>query len=112
MGRPLGHNSYELHRTHPSTEGESQEKELGNGPEQETDGSGDEPEEGGALAELEDENDALLQLHGRFLSNRAQGTWGNLPPRLQQAIGNASTHPLPLRYRRLLKNYHGLRRQH
>lgn len=34
------------------------------------------------------------------------GQWGNLPPRLQQAIDNASAEDLPLRYRRWLVEYH------
>ncbi len=34
------------------------------------------------------------------------GSWGNLPPRLQQAIDNASAEDLPLRYRRWLVEYH------
>jgi len=34
------------------------------------------------------------------------GQWGNLPPRLQQAIDNASADDLPLRYRRWLVEYH------
>lgn len=34
------------------------------------------------------------------------GSWGNLPPRLQQTIDNASAEDLPLRYRRWLVEYH------
>jgi len=34
------------------------------------------------------------------------GQWGALPPRLQQAIDNASADDLPLRYRRWLVEYH------
>lgn len=34
------------------------------------------------------------------------GAWGSLPPRLQDALRQASTERLPLKYRRWLKAYH------
>lgn len=41
-----------------------------------------------------------------FLRNPRDGQWGKLPPRLQQAIDNASAEEVPLRYRRWLVEYH------
>ncbi|MDA0667838.1 MAG: hypothetical protein O3A95_05005 [Planctomycetota bacterium] len=41
-----------------------------------------------------------------FLRNPRDGQWGKLPPRLQQAIDNASAENVPLRYRRWLVEYH------
>jgi hypothetical protein len=34
------------------------------------------------------------------------GRWGLLPPRLQEALQNASGADIPLRYRRWLEEYH------
>lgn len=41
-----------------------------------------------------------------FLRDPRDGTWGKLPPRLQQTIDNASAEDVPLRYRRWLVEYH------
>jgi len=41
-----------------------------------------------------------------FLRNERDGSWGKLPPRLQQTIDNASAEDVPLRYRRWLVEYH------
>jgi len=41
-----------------------------------------------------------------FLRDPRDGTWGKLPPRLQQTIDSASAEEVPLRYRRWLVEYH------
>lgn len=41
-----------------------------------------------------------------YLRDPRDGQWGKLPPRLQQAIDNASAEEVPLRYRRWLVEYH------
>lgn len=41
-----------------------------------------------------------------YLRDPRDGQWGKLPPRLQQAIDNASDEQVPLRYRRWLVEYH------
>lgn len=44
-----------------------------------------------------------------FLRDPRQGSWGKLPPRLQQTLDNASAEEVPLRYRRWLVEYHRYR---
>ena len=41
-----------------------------------------------------------------FLRDPRDGSWGKLPPRLQQTIESASAEEVPLRYRRWLVEYH------
>lgn len=36
----------------------------------------------------------------------AYARWGLLPPRLQEALGNAGSADVPLRYRRWVEEYH------
>ncbi len=45
-------------------------------------------------------------LQGRFLFDHRSGAWGDLPPRLQNALQNAAIEDLPLRYRHWLDEYH------
>lgn len=42
---------------------------------------------------------------------RGGGSWGHLPPRLQQTLQNAQAEDLPLRYRGLLEQFHKRRQQ-
>ncbi len=42
-----------------------------------------------------------------FILPGASGSWGHLPPRLQETLENAHAEDLPLRYRKLLQQFHG-----
>ena len=42
----------------------------------------------------------------RLLFDQGAGSWGTLPPRLQEALQNAVMEDLPLRYRRWLDDFH------
>ena len=41
-----------------------------------------------------------------FAQQQQFGDWGNLPPRLEQALQHSDPNDMPLRYRRLLIKYH------
>lgn len=85
----------------PSDLENPEEKELADGNQQGNRPHSSMPQEGMGQAQ------SLLDSPLRdYLRDPRDGQWGKLPPRLQQAIDNASTEEVPLRYRRWLVEYH------
>jgi len=78
-----------------------EEQELADGNKQGSRPDSSRPQEGQGQAQ------SILDSPLRdFLRDPRDGQWGKLPPRLQQAIDNASAGEVPLRYRRWLVEYH------
>lgn len=64
------------------------------------------PQEPSNGQESEDGNLPPNLPQGALLFDESGGAWGGLPPRLQQALENASLETMPLRYRKWMREFH------
>ncbi|MGB0953518.1 MAG: hypothetical protein ACPG31_09840 [Planctomycetota bacterium] len=101
QGGSSGGNSQSQPGQEPQDGSNPEEKDLDDGNKPGGQPHGSTPQDG--LGQAQSLLDSPLR---DYLRDPRDGQWGKLPPRLQQAIDNASDEQVPLRYRRWLVEYH------
>ena len=92
-----------------SSSGSPQQPQQGSGDQQQPPQQIEQQPQNGEMGQEEDANGSGNRTpppQSIFQQQQQFGDWGQLPPRLEQALQHSDPNDMPLRYRRLLIRYH------